>query len=222
MDGLESMLAFMNMVTPVPEDASKVNEEACKACAKEFNGFTCCQRLPCAISPEEVKDLSFQGICDLLNTGLVSIDWYVGDPTAPDDMDMDAFDASQGPFVAKADLTTRAYYLRMRAKNKPLIHPAIFPCECKLLGPDGCMLPFTHRPKGGRELVPKKCRGNLEAPCAEGYSKKNCSTDWLQYKDLLEQVFDHYKNEPERVTDVPSDIEAFLSAFADMIAGLQE
>lgn len=168
--------SFKTFINPAKYEPSKENIEICAQCAKE--GPVCCQCLPCHISPHDLKDISFQGIIDLIETGLVSIDWWDGgdkDFPYPELMEKKPY-----------------YFLRMRAKNKPVIDPAFSLNVCKLWDRHtGCPLEFSYRPKGARELIP--ARGSQ---CYDGYTKPECAIEWIPFEDILKQVYDHYaKNE---------------------------
>ena len=43
-----------------------------------------------------------------------------------------------------------------------------------------------YRPKGARELIPS------EGECIVNYSKQQAAIDWLQYHDILSEVYEYY------------------------------
>lgn len=190
---------FMQQVMPVPHSSDGINYEECKKCAA--SGPVCCQRLPCSLSPGEIKDLSFQGICNLIETGLVSIDWWMGKIVDDGKLDEEVIrNAAESlgtdiPDDADEDLYYKSFFLRMRGKDDPVCHPAILPSICVAWSAtDGCKFPFCYRPKGGRNLYPPHCTLNSSDTCKEGYTKKRCAYDWMPYHDILEQVYEKYKD----------------------------
>ena len=61
-----------------------------------------------------------------------------------------------------------------------------------------CPLSFEYRPKGARELIPDIDK------CNQSYSKQQCAIDWMQYSDIMEQVYNHYielEGEPDMVSN---------------------
>ena len=205
--------SFMQQVKPVPHDNQMINYEECKKCAE--SGPVCCQRLPCSISPEEVNDLSLQGICNLIETGLVTIDWWMGKVEDDGTLDIDVTqNAAQSlgtdiPEDADESVLYKSFFLRMRGKDDPICHPAILPCVCAAWSAvDGCKFPFSYRPKGGRGLLAPHCGLNPTDKCKETYTKKRCAYEWSPYHDVLAQAYEKYK---EWWTDSP-----FMAAMMEM------
>lgn len=186
---------FMQMVIPVQHCNDGINYARCKECAEK--GPVCCQRLPCSISPEEVKDLSLQGICDLIDTGLVTIDWWMGRIEDDGTLDLDVTQTAEDIINGNPDNrdpTHQSFFLRMRGKGDPVVHPAIMPCICSAWDKDkGCMFPYSYRPKGGRCLLPPQCALNPTDDCKETYTKKRTAFEWSPYHDILQQAYEKYK-----------------------------
>lgn len=187
---MNALKSFKEYIIPVQNDDRMINYHECAKCAKNTNMIICCQNVPCYISPDEIKDLSYQGICNLIETGLVSIDWW--DEKVVDDGTLDDAPVTLGENYGKDGY--RSYFLRMRGKNAPVVHPCIFPITCVAYDKKtGCKLPFTHRPKGGRSLLPPHCTLNPLDECVEKYTKKRCAYEWLKYEDVLKQAFNKYR-----------------------------
>lgn len=146
-------------------DALNENRHTCKEC-----GGACCKGMGCHISPNDMKNITFDSIVSLMKeTNCISVDWYEGHPTNAN---------KRGPH----------YFLRIRNNNGSMIDPS-WGGQCCLLGEDGCPLSFKYRPLGGRALQPKDEHNKV---CTSGYSKAQCTLDWLPYQDILEKVFDYF------------------------------
>lgn len=194
---------FEPFVNPVADEPDKVNYDMCKWCSKK--SITCCEHLPCYLSPDDVKDKTFQGICALIDTGTVSLDWWEdasGFPSKATFMGMFGFGDSY-----------KGFFLRMRGKGRPIVHPAVGIVECVMLGEDGCVLDFCHRPQGGRTLIPRKTQ---EDTCQEGYSKKACADDWTPYHDVLQQVYEKYYLN-DKTLKIITDIDTMASMAATLM-----
>lgn len=152
-------------------DQYQNDNEACAQC-----GGICCKNSGCGISPD---DLGLQELLDndslatvkgkiqhLLNTGIVSIDWWEGNPVTNE------VDGITG------------YFLRMRNKNAPIVDPS-WGGECLLLQKHGCILLFKNRPKQGRWLIPHK---NPKEDCNSLYDKQQLAIDWMPYNKILEEI----------------------------------
>lgn len=178
---------FAKYVKPASKDDSLINESKCEKC-----GGNCCKTMGCHISPFDLKEVSTQSIIDFIDeTGCVSIDWWEGNPATGE---------QDG---------TKSYYLRVKNAGSNVIDPAYLG-KCSILTDKGCSLSFEYRPKGARELIPE------EPECRAAYSKQQCAIDWLQYADILENVFDYYVSKGE-VTEV--DVPAF-EGLIEMLLGL--
>ena len=55
------------------------NLEICSKC----KGF-CCKRMGCHFSPDDFKDLTFDGLKKEIDKGYISIDWWEGNPFKDD------------------------------------------------------------------------------------------------------------------------------------------
>lgn len=150
-----------------------VNKEVCTEC-----GGKCCKCMGCQFSPDDFKDLSFEGLKKEIDKGYISIDWWDGNPFGPEDT---------------RDIR-KAYYLRIRNLNRnrtskaPIVDASWGGCCC-LLTDTGCPFTFEERPMGAKMLMPGD---TVEDNCKEGYSKDQCARDWYKYDDILYQLEDYY------------------------------
>lgn len=152
------------------EDLKSIEEhnERCKEC-----GGRCCKKCPCSFSPEDFKDLSYDGLKKELEKNYISIDCWVGDPREDSD----------------SELEKTPYFLRVMRVNGPVVDPMEESESCKLLTESGCAFSFEERPKGGRQLIA------LENVCKVGYSKRQCAIDWLPYNEVLVRLVEEFKIE---------------------------
>lgn len=153
----------------------KINPQICKAC-----GGDCCKSMGCHIAPDDLMSLSVSDIISFIDeSGCISIDWWEGNP------------------ITNERDNKRYCYLRIRNKDEKVIAPS-WRGECGILTDTGCPLSFEYRPKGARELIPDIDK------CNQGYSKQQCAIDWMQYSDIIEQVYNHYielEGEPDMVSN---------------------
>lgn len=140
-----------------------INDELCASCGGE-----CCKAMGCHFSPNDFEELSYENLKKEIEKGLISIDWWEGNPF------------EDGRNISKA------YYLRMRNKNAKIVD-ASWGGECILLEKDGCPLKFEERPLGARALVPR------QGGCIIEYSKQQCAKDWYKYDDILAALVDFFK-----------------------------
>ena len=171
------------MFNPMLNDKNnkiKNNEsKICKLCKGK-----CCKKIGCEISPKDLKDypnITKESIIQLLETGYVSIDCYEDDYPK--------------------------YFLRMRNKNSKIIDISLaekwikftgkndfefkledMPWfkECIALTENGCRFKFENRPLAGRSLKPNY----NERRCSSNYTKKDCTTEWGKYQDILDDIVD--------------------------------
>lgn len=159
--------------------------EICKKCKG-----SCCKTMGCHYSPEDFKDLSFEGLKAEIDRGFISIDWWEGNPFY-DDRNI-----------------RQAYYLRSRHINSNIVD-ASWGGVCSLLTKKGCSLCYKDRPKGGRLLIPKEDKN-----CIPKYTKEQAAMDWYKYNDILVQLVDYYncKEEKELLDDLDSKLEQQLNS----------
>lgn len=172
---------YKQLVNPALYEAYKCMPDVCARCAQERP--TCCQVCPCIFSPNDIKDLSYEGIIALIETGLVSIDWFNGGGS----------DECFGYKYKCLQPERNYYFLRMRGKDRHVIDPAFAMTRCGIWDKDnGCPLDFVYRPKEARELIPNPEK-NIE--CSEGFTKKDAAVEWMPYNDILQEVCNYYYNQ---------------------------
>ena len=148
------------------------NKEYCTVCKG-----ACCKNSGCGFSPRDFRgEITKERLEKLLRTGLVSLDWWDGDP-------------NNTSYSALNDTVKRAFFLRIRNlvldyedKLAPVVDPS-FGGRCILLTSEGCKLSFENRPLQGQALIP----GYIN--CEEGYSKRECCIEWLKYDTILEDIW---------------------------------
>lgn len=167
----------MNRLVSIIKENNDVEEilccyEVCSLCKGE-----CCKKSGCHISPDDLKDINIDIINELLNTGMVLIDWWVGYENKVLDLYLD-----------------KAYYLKIAHIGSKEISNGIGG-QCVLLTDTGCPLKFKYRPKGARRLNCYKIRHTMEQhrqlfgdKAVDNYSIEQCLGEWLPYQDLLEQI----------------------------------
>ena len=153
----------------------KTNPQICKGC-----GGDCCKSMGCHIAPDDLMSLNVGDIISFIDeSGCISVDWWEGNP------------------VTNERDGKKYCFLRIKNKNENVIAPS-WGGECSILTDTGCSLSFEYRPKGARELIP-----DLDN-CHQNYTKQQCAIDWMQYSDVMEQVYNHYieiEGEPNVIDD---------------------
>lgn len=142
------------------------NLEICSKCKGK-----CCKAMGCHFSPDDFKDLSYEGLKKEMDKGYISIDWWEGNPFDPD----------------KRNEIPRAFFLRVRNRDAKIVD-ASWGGACSLLSEKGCTLSYEERPKGGKELIPAVPK------CIIKYSKDECAKEWYKYDDILRKLEDYYCN----------------------------
>lgn len=138
------------------------NKELCTKCKGR-----CCKSCGCHYSPEDFKDLSYEGLKREIDKGYISIDWWEGNP-----------------FEDERNIS-RGLFLRIRNINSSIVD-ASWGGRCVLLTEQGCPLDYENRPKGARLLIPS------EKGCKLEYDKQDCAKDWYRYSDILLRLYDEY------------------------------
>lgn len=175
--------------------------EKLKIC-KKCKGV-CCKTVGCHYSPEDFKDLSFEGLKSEIDKGFISIDWWEGNPFDDDRTIM------------------KAYYLRSRNVDSTVID-ASWGGVCSLLTEKGCSLSYKDRPKGGRLLIPK---GNKV--CIPKYTKQQSAMDWYKYNDILAQLVEYYNSKEKELQgnwdfDLERQLGSIVGNFFDKMLELDD
>ena len=165
------------------------NLEICSKCKGK-----CCKGMGCHYSPDDFKEISYEILKKKIEEGNISIDWWEGNPFN-DDRNI-----------------SRAFFLRVRNENSPIVDPS-WGGRCKLLTDKGCSLPYKDRPKGGRDLIP-----NESFQCDTTYNKDDCARDWYIYNDILEKLENHFRHQE---TSDDENIGSFLQKLLNRLKDLK-
>lgn len=155
------------------------NSELCKQC-----GGKCCQSCGCIFHPSQFKEITEVSLLQILKTGIVSIDWWEGDPRKIDPN----FDGNSVKY---------GYFLRMRNVESGILDPAWCGKPCIIWSPEiGCPLDFEYRPLQGVHLVPSLDNCEIDN---HKYTKHGLSIAWIEYNSIFEslplgKVLKDYKN----------------------------
>lgn len=134
--------------------------ELCAEC-----GGCCCERCGCTFSPDDFKDLSFEGLKAEIEKGYIAID----------EVDGDRF------YIA-------GFYkiLRVRNVDEP-VYGGRTCGPCILLAKDGCKLDFEHRPAGGKLMVPAEA-----TYCPTYYPTDHAIREWSKYQEVLDRLAEYF------------------------------
>ena len=182
MDGLTMRKAKQNIYE---------NAELCQQC-----GGKCCQLMGCHFSPDDFKDLSYEGLKKEIDTGYISIDWWEGD-----------INKNRNEY-------SHIIFLRMRNKGASIVDASWGGSQCFLWTEEaGCPLPFSARPKGARLVRP----GTDE--CPTDYSKEQCVWDWRPYQEVLIKLKNDYyvakiETEFEKTLKILKSFDEFLNTLS--------
>ncbi len=108
------------------------NKKYCKDC-----GGYCCKKSGCDYYPDDFKDLSFNGLTNILSEGNISI--------------VAALDFERLPNGKL--IYTPFLYLRARNIDRDIVDLLSIKKTCSMLRKDGCYYDIEHRPSGGVNLV---------------------------------------------------------------------
>lgn len=151
-----------------------VDSETCARC-----GGICCKKCGCHFSPEDFKDLSYEGLKKEIEKGYISIDYVDGEIIC----------SSYG-----------AYILRIRNQGAPIVDTDYSRrAPCILLGKRGCKLTYEQRPAGAKLLIPNVVNNVLD--CYAMYSIDDCCYEWKPYQKVLSALRQHFEN-----VDIPCSI----------------
>lgn len=142
-------------------------KEYCKKC-----GGYCCKKCGCGYYPEDFKDLSFNGLTNILSEGNISIVSTFSFERLPNE------ELTYIPFL----------YLRARNVDRDIVDLVSIKKTCSMLREDGCYYDFKHRPSGGANLIPASNRLNC-------YHKENHLEhikEWGRYQKVLSKFVKRY------------------------------
>lgn len=161
--------------------------EICKECKTP-----CCKDGACAWSPDDFHPMALNETYfrALLKRGKTAI--------VHKTMNGQQGIGAVNPFTMEIELSKLKsgeglLYLRPRNQKERIV--AIFAHEnlgygqCMLLTDNGCSLPFCKRPKGGREIIPKR-----DHDCIALYDEYKAAYDWWPYQEILYKLYKEFRN----------------------------
>ena len=170
-------------------DSRVENLTACEKC----KGICCCSS-GCEISLDDLKDFNKEILVKILQTGIVSIDWWEGDPRCdyrgnelldwkedvPEDVIEEIKDIPLG--------VSECYFLRIKDKNGKTIDPA-WGGECLLHSISAkCLIPLEHRPLAASTIVPKD-ENHPRCISSKRYTKKVISLQYLKFHSIFQEIY---------------------------------
>lgn len=148
------------------------NPELCAKC-----GGICCKGCGCHFSPDDFKDISFEGLKKELEKGYISIDCVDGE----------AF-YRQGFFLILRIRNRKAGIVELKYKRGE---------PCVLLTEKGCKLSYDKRPMGGKLLIPAVCTnllGQKVTNCNSAYTIEDCCMEWKPYQEVLLELVHYFED----------------------------
>jgi len=163
------------------------NRLPCEKC-----GGVCCKRMPCHLSPDDIKGgVSYETLSALLDTGDYAINWW--ESYQPDGLEYDVDKACEDPNYDPPPYY-HGYYIRARVDGADIVDPS-WGGRCVLLTDSGCSLTFEDRPKGGRMVIASEKGIGY---CISEYTKEKSVDDWWKYHNLLETLSEEYEYGSEK------------------------
>ena len=142
----------------------------CREC-----GGRCCKKGGCDYSAADFKDLSFNGICQILSEGRVSIVAVLIQEFLPN---------------GKRYLNP-LLMLRARNTNRDVIDLVSMKTRCAQLGENGCLYTnYEDRPAGARNLVPQP--GYEDGDCYPEVDPIEIGNTWMPYQKVLSRIVKRY------------------------------
>lgn len=138
------------------------NQEYCKDCGE------CCKKSGCDYTPNDFSSLNKEQLYQVLQEGNISI------------VSLLQFDQlKDGRLVVSPFL-----YLRARNQDRPIVDLVSLKTPCSQLKEDGCRYDFSHRPSGGKNLVPAANHIDCHPYIELGVLMQ----DWHRYQKVLEKL----------------------------------
>lgn len=186
-------------------------ESQMKCCDYQFCAKckgTCCQTSGCVLAPSDIyvlkhkftKEQRIRYLKMRLMHGDLSIDHK-----CLRDAEMGAYLITGNIFnrdnisVDRNKLLAGKGVLVLRARNRGKKIVDIIHYNWEPDGPcaswskeSGCKFPFHKRPKGGRMLLPDPLRLS-NTYCIPNYNELTAALEWLEFQDILYEVFVHFK-----------------------------
>jgi len=150
------------------EKTNYLNPNLCKECGGE-----CCKQMPGIYSPEDfgtTEETIEKNLTKALETKLLSIDWWEGDPREN---------------ICSIDKLRKAYFIRPATKdNKRGLFDPSWGGECVFLTENGCTLQSKDRPYECRMLEPKE----NECCILHGKDKRKLSIVWIPFNEMIRRI----------------------------------
>ena len=136
------------------------NKAICTKC-----GGRCCRSQPGAAFPKDFDiDNMHISLAKAFKTGNWAIDWWEGDPTGQE--------------------RDRTYFVRPAIKDVTRLFDPTWGGECIFLDQSGCKVSSEQRPKGCRELEPKKGGNCID----HSKGKQAAAIAWIPYEKIILKV----------------------------------
>lgn len=139
---------------------------------RECGGF-CCKKSGCDYAPSDFKDLSLNGILNILECGNISIVSVVSFELLPNGKKY------CNPFL----------FLRARNVDRDIVDILSYRKQCSMLTESGCSYDIEHRPSGGVNLLPLGLDPNTGFPmCHPDKDPSTIVHPWESYQKVLAKV----------------------------------
>ena len=148
-------------------DVMLENKKYCKEC-----GGYCCKKSGCDYYPEDFKDLSFNGLTNILSGGNISIVAFLDFERLPNG------NLIYTPFL----------YLRARNIDRDIVDLVSIKKTCRMLKDDGCSYSINDRPSGGVNLIPASNR----LKCRPKENHLEHIKEWERYQKVLSKFVRKY------------------------------
>lgn len=184
---IAALMAELDNPAPTPrhyistEDDSKEKNENGQICS-QCGGY-CCNKCGCHFSPYDFKEITFEYLKKEMEKGHISID------------------SVDGECIYRR---TDVLILRARNQDAPVVDLGYHRSPCILLTDTGCKLDYSHRPAGGRLLIPRvdlKDGKIVRLRCPSKYSIEDCCREWLPYQPVLRGLKQYFEGK-----DIPCSI----------------
>ncbi|MBE5819401.1 MAG: hypothetical protein E7310_01005 [Clostridiales bacterium] len=177
-----------------------INCEQCSICKGG-----CCQSSGCSYSPEDFyvlkndfsKEERIKYLIHFLKRGYASIEHRRIHSKKYGAVDVEPIPSNLTELNKRVSLekllaAEGLIYIRVRNVNAGVIDildlDEYSPCKLHSLT-EGCRLPFSKRPKGGRWLKP---RDNEREDCTSVYTEIQAAMDWYPFQEILYEVYRYF------------------------------
>ena len=123
----------------------------------------------CDYSAKDFKDCSYNTLIKELAKGNISIVSFI---KFKEGRDYESF-----------------LYLRARNMNRDIVDLISMKSKCSMLGDNGCIYDYKHRPEGGKNLIPRK---DIDSPCIPDRDPKDIVMSWKPYQKVLKRIVLEY------------------------------